>query len=113
MVKLLCAFVLPGSRVFLAIDDTLCHKRGASVAFGGIFRDAVLSTKQCKILRFGTNWVSLGLVVQLPFRKDRFFCLNVLWRVCAKKKTRYVVKKVHGKRKKVKKLVCVKWRVKR
>jgi hypothetical protein len=84
LVKLLTAFV-PGSRVWLVIDDTLCHKRGANVAFGGIFRDAVLSTKRCKIFRFGTNWVTLGLVVQLPFRKDRFFCLNLLWRVYAKK----------------------------
>ena len=84
LVKLLAAFV-PGSRVWLVVDDTLCHKRGAKVAFGGIFRDAVLSTKRCKVLRFGTNWVTLGLVVRLPFRQDRFFCLNVLWRVYAKK----------------------------
>src|SRR5829696_6876011 len=84
LVKLLSAFV-PGSRIWLVIDDTLCHKRGAKVAFGGIFLDAVLSSKGHKVFRFGTNWVSLGLVVQLPFRKDRYFCLNVLWRVCAKK----------------------------
>ena len=85
LVKLLCAFV-PGSRVWLAIDDTLCHKRGAKVAFGGIFLDAVLSSKKHKVFRCGTNWVTLGLVVQLPFRADRYFCLNVLWRVAAKKK---------------------------
>jgi hypothetical protein len=84
LVKLLAAFV-PGSRVFLVIDDTLCHKRGAKVAFGGIFLDAVLSSKRHKAFRFGTNWVTLGLVVQLPFRKDRSFCLNVLWRVATKK----------------------------
>jgi hypothetical protein len=84
LVKLLAAFA-PGSRVFLVIDDTLCHKRGASVAFGGIFLDAVLSSRRHKVFRFGTNWVSLGLVVRLPFRPDRFFCLNVLWRVCTKK----------------------------
>ena len=84
LVKLLFAFV-PGSRVFLVIDDTLCHKRGAKVAFGGIFLDAVLSSKRHKVFRFGNNWVTLGLVVQLPFRPDRFFCLNVLWRVAAKK----------------------------
>lgn len=84
LVKLLCAFV-PGSRVWLVIDDTLCHKRGASVAFGGVFLDAVLSSKRHKVFRFGTNWVTLGLVVQLPFRADRSFCLNVLWRVAAKR----------------------------
>jgi hypothetical protein len=84
LVRLLASFV-PGSRVWLVVDDTLCHKRGARVAFGGIFLDAVLSTKKHKVLRFGTNWVTLGLVVQLPFRQDRFFCLNILWRLYAKK----------------------------
>jgi hypothetical protein len=83
-VKLLAAFV-PGSRVWLVVDDTLCHKRGAKVAFGGIFLDAVLSTKKHKTFRFGTNWVTLGLIVELPFRKDRFFCCNILWRLYAKK----------------------------
>lgn len=84
LVQLLTAFV-PGSRVWLVVDDTLCHKRGAKVAFGGIFLDAVLSTKKHKLFRFGTNWVTLGLVVQLPFRTDRFYCLNILWRVYRKK----------------------------
>jgi hypothetical protein len=84
LVKLLATFV-PGTRVWVVIDDTLCHKRGAKVAFGGIFLDAVLSSKKHKVLRFGTNWVTLGLVIQLPFRKDRYFCLNILWRLYAKK----------------------------
>src|SRR5262249_24605346 len=55
--KLLAAFV-PGARVWLVMDDTLCHKRGARVAFGGIFLDAVLSSKKHKVFRFGTNWVT-------------------------------------------------------
>jgi hypothetical protein len=84
LVQLLTAFV-PDASIWLVIDDTLCHKRGAKVAFGGIFLDAVLSTKKHKILRFGNNWVTLGLIVVLPFRKDRPFCLNILWRVYSKK----------------------------
>lgn len=84
LVRLLAAFV-PGTRVWLVIDDTLCHKRGAKVAFGGIFLDAVLSSKKHKNFRFGTNWVTLGLIIQLPARKDRFLCLNILWRLYAKK----------------------------
>jgi hypothetical protein len=83
LVRLLAAFV-PGSRVWIVVDDTLCHKRGAKVAFGGIFLDAVLSTRRHKTFRFGTNWVLLGLVVQLRGRTDRFFCLPLLWRVYEK-----------------------------
>jgi hypothetical protein len=67
LARLLAAFV-PGSRVWGVVDDTLCHKRGAKVAFGGIFLDAVLSSRRHKVFRFGTNWVLLGLVVQLRDR---------------------------------------------
>jgi hypothetical protein len=84
LLELLCD-LLPGSSVWLVVDDTLCHKRGAKVAFGGIFLDAVLSSRKHKLFRFGVNWVTLGVVVQLPFRKDRFFCINLLWRVYSKK----------------------------
>ena len=82
--------LVPGMHVWLVVDDTLCHKRGAQVAFGGIFLDAVLSSSKHKIFRFGTNWVTVGIIVQLPFRPDRYYCLNVLWRVFEKqgKKTR-------------------------
>jgi len=83
LVRLLAAFV-PGSRVWVVVDDTLCHKRGAKVAFGGIFLDAVLSSRRHKVFRFGTNWVLLGLVVELRDRPDRFFCLPLLWRVYEK-----------------------------
>jgi len=76
--------LVSGSTIWLVVDDTLCHKRGARVAFGGIFLDPVLSSKKHKTLRYGVNWVTLGLVVQLPFRPDRFFCVNLLWRVYRK-----------------------------
>jgi hypothetical protein len=84
LLQLLCDLI-PGARIWLVLDDTLCHKRGAKVAFGGIFLDAVLSTKRHKCFRYGVNWVTLGVVVQLPFRADRPFCVNLLWRVYSKK----------------------------
>jgi hypothetical protein len=76
--------LVPGVRLWVVVDDTLAHKRGAKVAFGGIFLDAVLSTKKHKIFRFGNNWVLLGVVVELPFRPNRYFCLSILWRVYEK-----------------------------
>jgi hypothetical protein len=77
--------LLSGVRIWAVVDDTLAHKRGAKVAFGGIFLDAVLSTKKHKVLRFGNNWVMLGLVVELPFRPNRYFCLPILWRIYEKR----------------------------
>jgi DDE superfamily endonuclease len=86
---ILCTLILthlvPGAALWVVVDDTLCHKRGAKVAFGGIFLDAVLSSKRHKVFRFGNNWVMLGIVVQIPCRADRYFCLPVLWRVYEKK----------------------------
>jgi hypothetical protein len=78
------AYSLPGTRLWVVGDDTLCHKWGAKVAFGGIFLDAVLSTRRHKVLRFGTNWVLLGVIVELTCRPDRYFCLPILWRVYQK-----------------------------
>ena len=45
----------------------------------------MLSSKSRKLFRFGNNWVKLGIVIQLPFRRDRYSCLPVLWRVYEKK----------------------------
>jgi DDE superfamily endonuclease len=86
---LLCLLILthlvPFGLVSIAVDDTLCHKRGKNIAFGGIFLDPVLSTRSRKILRFGLNYVVVAVVVSLPFRPDRYFALPVLWRVFRKK----------------------------
>jgi hypothetical protein len=82
------ATLVPGLRVWLVVDDRLCHKRGAKVAFGGIFLDAVLSTKRHKVFRFGNNWVLLGVVIELPFRANRYFCLPLVWRVYEKRGTK-------------------------
>jgi DDE superfamily endonuclease len=85
LATLILTHLVPGGVVWVAVDDTLCHKRGAKVAFGGIFLDAVLSSKRHKTLRFGLNWVVLGIAVPVPMRADRYFCLPVLWRLYRKK----------------------------
>src|SRR5437764_7411828 len=85
LATLILAHLVPGGVVWIVVDDTLCHKRGVKVAFGGIFLDAVLSTKRHKTLRFGVNWVVLEIAVPIPFRPDRYFCLPVLWRLFRKK----------------------------
>ena len=85
LATLILTHLIPGGVVWVVVDDTLCHKRGAKVAFGGIFLDAVLSSKKHKTFRFGLNWVVLGLAVPMPMRPDRYYCLPVLWRLYRKK----------------------------
>ena len=87
MVEIL-ASLIPGTKVWLVVDDTLCHKRGAKVAFGGIFLDAVLSSKKHKVFRYGNNWVMMGIVVELALRPNRYFCLPIAWRVYEKRGTK-------------------------
>ena len=84
LATLILSHLIPGGVVWIVVDDTLCHKRGAKVAFGGIVLDAVLSTKRHKTLRFGVNWVVLGIAVPIPLRPDRYYCLSVLWRAYRK-----------------------------
>jgi hypothetical protein len=85
LILLILIHLVPAGYVWIVVDDTLCHKRGAKVAFGGIFLDAVLSSKRHKTFRFGLNWVVLGIAVRLPLRPDRYYCLPVLWRLFRKK----------------------------
>jgi hypothetical protein len=85
LATLILTHLIPGGIIWLVVDDTLCHKRGAKVAFGGIFLDPVLSSKRHKTLRFGVNWVVLGIAAPIPLRPDRYYSLPVFWRAFRKK----------------------------
>jgi hypothetical protein len=50
LATLILTHLVPGGVAWVAVDDTLCHKRGAKVALGGIFLDAVLSSKRHRTL---------------------------------------------------------------
>ena len=62
--------LVPGTKVWIVVDDTLCHKRGAKVAFGGtLFLDAVPQfPANTRSSASGLTVVgTLGPVVQLLF----------------------------------------------
>jgi len=63
LVLMVVARLVPTGTVWIVVDDTLCHKRGAKVAFGGFFLDAVTSTRRKKNFRFGVNGIVVGLSV--------------------------------------------------
>jgi DDE superfamily endonuclease len=77
--------------VLLAMDDTLARKRGLKVFGVGMHHDPLLSSRKKTITNWAHCWVVLGVVLQLPFCGDRYFCLPVLFRL-------YVPKKVAGKK---------------
>lgn len=63
------AFVPPGSPLVLAADETLERRRGANIRAKGHFRDPVLSSEKHSIASEGLRWVSMMLLVPLPWSK--------------------------------------------
>jgi hypothetical protein len=62
---LIDAFV-PDGAIILALDDTLCRKRGLNLFGAGMHHDPLLSSKKVKLVSWGHVWVVLALVVALP-----------------------------------------------
>lgn len=65
--RLLFAVFAPHGVITLALDDTLCRKRGLHLFGAGMHHDPLLSSKAVKLVSWGHNWVVLGLVLRLPF----------------------------------------------
>jgi hypothetical protein len=59
----------------------LARKRGLKVFGGGMHHDPLLSTRKTALTNWGHSWVVLGVLVQVPFRRDRYFCLPILLRL--------------------------------
>jgi hypothetical protein len=60
-------FVLPGSPLIIAADETLERRRGKKIGGKGHFRDPVLSSQKHTIASEGLRWVSMMLLVPLPW----------------------------------------------
>ena len=65
--RLLLAAFAPAGTIVLALDDTLCRKRGLGIFGTGMHHDPLFSSKALKLVSWGHNWVLLGLVVRSPF----------------------------------------------
>jgi hypothetical protein len=63
----------PTRTLYLAVDDTLLHKRGKSVFGLGWFRDAVASTAERVAVASGNHWVVLGLTIAIPGTNKIYF----------------------------------------
>jgi hypothetical protein len=75
-----------GEAIRLVFDDTLAPKKGAEVFGIGSHLDAVRSTRARRVFAFGHCWVTLSLVVPVPFSRRRW-SLPVLFRLYRSKKT--------------------------
>src|SRR5262245_32875417 len=66
---LITCFVPPGATVVLGADDTVERRSGRKIRAKGCYRDTVRSTKQHVIRCFGLKWVSMMLLVQVPWSR--------------------------------------------
>jgi DDE superfamily endonuclease len=78
---LIDAFV-PEGVIVLALDDTLCRKRGLSLFGAGMHHDPLLSSKAVKLVSWGHVWVVLTLVISRPsWAPSKIFSLPIGFRL--------------------------------
>src|SRR5947209_2044088 len=74
---LLCRWVLE-----VALDDTLCRKRGLTVYGTGMHHDPLISSRAKPLVSWGHDWVVLCLVLRCPFwAPTKVWSLPVLFRL--------------------------------
>jgi SRSO17 transposase len=79
---LLVAVFVPGGIIELAVDDTLCRKRGLTVYGTGMHHDPLISSRAKPLVSWGHDWVVLCLIVRCPWwSPTKVWCLPVLFRL--------------------------------
>jgi DDE superfamily endonuclease len=84
---LLTGFVPPGTTIVLGADDTMERRSGRKISAKGCYRDPVRSTKKHVIRCFGLKWVSMMLLVPVPWSR-RVWALPFLTTLCWPEKQR-------------------------
>src|SRR5437868_6476846 len=82
LARLLVAVFVPVGLIELAVDDTLCRKRGLTVYGTGMHHDPLISSRAKPLVSWGHDWVVLCLVVIRPFwAPSKVFALPVAVRL--------------------------------
>ena len=79
---LINAFFPEGTIIPLALDDTLCRKRGLNLFGAGMHHDPLLSSKAVKLVSWGHCWVVLTVILVGPaWAASKVFSLPVAFRL--------------------------------
>ncbi len=79
--RLVAVFVPADQPIILGADDTVERRRGKKIGQVGCYRDAVRSSSSHVIPCFGLKWVSMQLLVRVPW-SDRVWGLPFLTVLC-------------------------------
>jgi hypothetical protein len=69
---LMSTFVGAGGMVDIVIDETLERRWGRKIKKRGHYRDSLLSSKERSVSSSGLRWITMALVVTLPWTKLRW-----------------------------------------
>jgi hypothetical protein len=83
---LVTAFVGTGGTVILGADETLERRKGKHIKAKGVFRDAVRSSRKHTVTSFGLRWISLMVLVSVPW-SSRVWALPFLTVLAPSKKS--------------------------
>ena len=97
---LVAAFCVAGAGLVIGADDTIERRKGAKIKEKGVFRDPVRSSHKYTVHVFGLRWMSMMLLVQVPWT-GRIWALPFLTVLAPSEKTN----QAHGKRHKT----TIKW----
>jgi hypothetical protein len=78
---LITLLVPPGATVVFGADDTVERRSGRKIMAKGCYRDAVRSTKKHVVRCFGLKWVSMMLLVPVPWSR-RVWAFPFLTALC-------------------------------
>ena len=67
LAKLVVRVFAPTGLIELAVDDTLCRKRGLTVYGTGMHHDPLISSRAKPLVSWGHDWVVVTLIVRCPF----------------------------------------------
>lgn len=82
LAKLLVRLFVPTGIIELAVDDTLCRKRGLTVYGTGMHHDPLISSRAKPLTSWGHDWVVLTLIVGCPFwAPTKVWSLGIAYRL--------------------------------
>jgi hypothetical protein len=82
LASLLARTLAPFGLLEVALDDTLCRKRGLTLYGAGMHHDPLISSRAKPLVSWGHDWVVLCLVLRCPFwAPTKVWALPVLFRL--------------------------------
>ena len=80
LARLVFHIFVPTGIIELAVDDTLCRKRGLTIYGAGMHYDPLISSRAKKLTSWGHDWVVVTLIVRnLPCARPKAWSLPLMF----------------------------------